>query len=281
MHGVRILKLLLPFAAAAAVCLGQFPASDASNYSAKAVTVTGRVSVLRDSIQWAVSAGDSVKVQELILTGPDGLALFQLHDGSTFQVYPNSQVQFRKTPGDWRDLLDILVGRIRVQIQHRNGQPNPNRVITPTAVISVRGTTFEVEVAEDGEVTTVAVEEGQVEVQHALLPGDRPKVVNSGDPPFRIYRNAPIAAAGAVDKLAVFRFLLRVVRDWAVTTTTRTAKISIPGGSGSPGNTCGPGKPCPGAGTESSTGTGPGGVPVPAPPTAPPAAPTAPPSPPH
>jgi hypothetical protein len=219
----------------------------------------------------------------LIVTGPDGLALFRLSDGSTFQVYPNSQVQFRKTPGDWRDLLDVLMGRIRVQILHLYGQPNPNRVITPTAVISVRGTTFEVEVDEEGEITTVEVEEGQVEVQHALLPGDRPRVVNSGDPPFRVYRNAPIAAAGPVDKLAVFRFLMRLVRDWAATTTTRTAKISLPGGGGSGGvgNTCAPGRPCPGAGTGSSTGTGAGGVAVPAPPTTPPAAPTNPPPPPH
>lgn len=278
---VRMRKLLLSLAAAAVVCLGQFPGFDSSNYSAKAVTVTGRVSVLRDTTLWAVSAGESVKVQELIVTGPDGSALFQLSDGSTFQVYPNSQVQFRKTPGDWRDLLDVLVGRIRVQIQHLYGQPNPNRVITPTAVISVRGTIFEVEVDEDGEVTTVEVEEGQVEVQHALLPGDRPKVVNSGDPPFRVYRNAPIAAAGQVDKLAVFRFLLRVVRDWAATSTTRTAKITIPGGGPGAGNGCGPGHPCPGTGTGSSTGTGPGGVSVPAPPTAPPAPPTAPPPPPQ
>jgi hypothetical protein len=100
------------------VCLAQFPGSDASNYSAQAVTVTGRVSVICDTTLWAISAGDSVRVQELIVTGPDRLALFQLSDGSTFQVYPNSQVQFRKTPGEWRDLLDVLIGRIRVQIQH-------------------------------------------------------------------------------------------------------------------------------------------------------------------
>jgi len=279
MHGlVRMRKLLLPFAAAAVVCLGQFRAPDSSNYSAKAVTVTGRVSVMRDSTLWAISSGDSIKVQELIVTGPDGLALFQLSDGSAFQVYPNSQVQFRKTPGDWRDLLDVLIGRIRVQIQHLYGQPNPNRVITPTAVISVRGTTFEVEVDEDGEVTTVEVEEGQVEVQHALLPSDRPKVVSSGDPPFRVYRNAPIAAAGPVDKLAVFRFLLRMVRDWAATTTTRTAKVTIPGGGGGGGlgDHCKPGDPSAGCAPTAGAGTSAPGTTVPAPPTTPPSLPTAP-----
>jgi hypothetical protein len=207
----------------------------------------------------------------MIITGPDGLALFQLSDGSTFQVYPNSEVQFRKTLGDWRDLLDVLVGRIRVQIQHLYGQPNPNRVITPTAVISVRGTTFEVEVDEDGEVTTVEVEDGQVEVQHALLPSDRPKVIGPGDPPFRVYRNAPIAANSPVDKATVFRFLVRMMRDWAATMSTRSAKISIPGGGGGPvpGDTGKPGSPGSAGGTS-----------IPAPPTVPPPPPTAPPPPP-
>jgi ferric-dicitrate binding protein FerR (iron transport regulator) len=273
---MRMGKLLPLLAVTAGVCLAQFAASDASSYSAKAVTVSGRVSVLRDSTQWAISAGDAVKVQEMIITGPDGLALFQLSDGSTFQVYPNSEVQFRKTLGDWRDLLDVLVGRIRVQIQHWYGQPNPNRVITPTAVISVRGTTFDVEVDEDGEVTTVEVEDGQVEVQHALLPSDRPKIVGPGDPPFRVYRNAPIAASSPVDKATVFRFLVRMMRDWAATMSTRSAKINIPGGGGGsvPGDSCKPGMPGCGSGGPTN------GASIPAPPTVPPPPPVAPPPPP-
>ena len=57
-------------------------------------------------------------------------------------------------------------GRVKVHIQKLGGQPNNNRVTTPTAVISVRGTIFDVSV-EDGESTLVAVEEGLVEVRHA------------------------------------------------------------------------------------------------------------------
>jgi ferric-dicitrate binding protein FerR (iron transport regulator) len=278
---VRMRKLLAPFALAAAVCpmvlKAQFFPSEAGNYAAKAVSVSGRVSVMKDSVPWAISVGDTVQVQQLIVTGPDGNALFQLSDGSTFQVYPNSEVLFRKTPGDWRDLLDVLVGRIRVQIQHLMGQPNPNRVITPTAVISVRGTTFDVEVDEEGNVTTIEVEDGQVEVQHALLPRDRPTVVNPGDPPLRVYRNEPIANNTPINKSTIFRYVLQALRDLALT-MSHPGKITIPGGpginTGTPGDSgCKTGLPC--APTTGGTGTT-----VPAPPSTPPPPPSAPPPPP-
>ncbi len=101
-------------------------------------------------------------------------SLLQVSDGSTIQVYPNSQFVFRANPGNWRDLIDMVLGRIRVHIEHLGGLPNPNTIRTQSAVISVRGTTFEVSVDESGDVTQVDVEEGAVEVQHALLPRDNP-----------------------------------------------------------------------------------------------------------
>jgi hypothetical protein len=181
----------------------------------------------------------------MIVTGPDGTALFQLSDGSTFQVFPNTNVVFRKTLGDWRDLLDMLVGRVRVHIEHFWGQPNPNRVITPTAVISVRGTTFDVEVDDDNESTIIEVEEGSVDVEHALFPRG-PKRLGPGDT-LRVYRNAPIASSGPADKGSILRLLIRAARDWAATMGTRTARVSVPGGSGggSVGDTGKPGPPPP------------------------------------
>ncbi len=105
---------------------------------------------------------------------------------------------FRKNPPNWKDLLDVLVGRVRVHIEHFGNVPNPNRVLTPTAVISVRGTTFDITVDDDDENTLVEVEDGQVEVQHALLPRGNSKLLSPGES-LRVYRNEPIAAAG-IDK---------------------------------------------------------------------------------
>ena len=127
---------------------------------------------MKDVTPWAISAGDSIQVSQRIVTGADGHAMFQVSDGSTFEVYPNSTVEFRKNPGNWKDLLDLLVGRVRVHIEHLGNLPNPTKMVTPTAVISVRGTTFDVSVDDDDETTLVEVEDGIVEVQHALLPRD-------------------------------------------------------------------------------------------------------------
>lgn len=216
-------KLSLLFAVTTVVCLGQFRPSDSDNYAAKVVTLTGQVSVLRDTTQWALEVGSSVNVKELIVTGPDGHAQFQVSDGSNFEVYPNSRVVFRKNAPNWRDLLDVLVGRVKVHIEHLGGQPNPNRILTPTAVISVRGTIFDISVEDEDETTMVEVEEGMVEVQHALLPRGNAKMLTAGES-IRVYKNEPLASS-LIDKGDLFRRIFRAALDAATTIATRTPRI--------------------------------------------------------
>jgi hypothetical protein len=197
--------------AAAPLCFAQlFPVSP--DAAAKVVTLTGQVSVLRDSEPWALNVGDLVQAQQIILTGPDGYAKFQTSDGSTFEVYPSSNVIFRKNPGSLRDLLDLFVGRIKVHIQRLGGEPNPNRIMTPTAVISVRGTTFDVSINDDDETTIVSVEEGSVEVRHALKPGNS-KIVNAGET-LHVYKDEPLAKS-MIDKNALFERIVRGLGDAA------------------------------------------------------------------
>ena len=207
-------KLSLLLAAMAAVCLAQFPApSDSGQYAAKVVTMSGQVSVLKDMRPVALNEGSMVQVQEMIVTGPDGHAVFQVSDGSTFEVYPNSNLVFRKNAWNVKDMIDLLVGRIRVHIEHLGNVPNPNRILTPTAVISVRGTTFDVTVDENDETTMVEVEDGLVEVRHALLPSDSPKMLGPGDS-IKVYKSQPIAG-GRIDKGMVLRYAVNAVKDMA------------------------------------------------------------------
>jgi hypothetical protein len=221
-------------AAALGVCSAQtLPGNP--GVAARVVASNGQVSVLRDSIPWALQAGDEVRPQQIILTGPDGYAQFQVSDGSTFEVFPNSRVVFRNNPGNWRDLLDMLIGRVKVHIQKWGGQPNPNNVRTPTAVISVRGTIFEVAVEDDDATTFVRVEEGSVAVRHLLM-GGQPKVLNSGEW-LRIYRNYPLAKK-RLERDSVVRTALRVVTDTLETIVYRTGRggpASIPGAGGPAG----------------------------------------------
>src|SRR5258706_991374 len=233
-------KLSLILAATDAVCYGQMPPIDSANYAARAVTVTGQVSVLRDSQPLALMVGDLVQVKQLIMTGPDGSAKFQVSDGSTFEVYPNSQVVFRKNAPNWKDLLDVLVGRVRVHIEHLMGnQPNPNRVLTPTAVISVRGTTFDISVEDEEETTLVEVEEGLVEVQHALLPRGNPKMLSTGES-IKVYKREPLASS-MIDKGEMFRRVFHAAMDAVTTWGTRTPR-STGGVGGSSGPSVGDSK---------------------------------------
>src|SRR5580765_7931449 len=226
-------RLSLLMGLTAVVCLGQFLPSDAGNYAAKVVTLTGQVSVLKDFQPWALSAGDSIQVTQTIVTGADGHALLQVSDGSTVEVYPNSTFVFRKNPGNWRDLIDLFLGRVRVHIEHLGTSPNPNRILTPVAVISVRGTTFDVTVNDDDESTIVEVEDGTVEVRHNLLGGNA-AVLNAGEV-FRVYRDEPIAQR--MDKGNVARQVLRNAANVIaiIGRSSGPGKITLPGGGGGTG----------------------------------------------
>ncbi len=236
--------------------------SNAAEYAATTETAQGRVSVERDMQLSALVKGDKVKVQETIVTGKDGYGLFRVSDGSTFEVFPSSKVIFRKTPGNWRDLLDVLIGRVRVQIEHMGTTPNPNKVWTPTAVISVRGTIFDIDVNDDDESTLVTVEEGVVDVGHALLGSSSKRTLHAGES-IRVYRDTPVAQR--MDKNNALRVGLRIAME-AVAVVARGPRGSM----GSIGGTGGIG----GVGGVGDTG---GGA---APPTAPPPTVPLPPAPP-
>jgi hypothetical protein len=145
-------------------------------------------------------------------------------------------------------------------------------VVTPTAVISVRGTTFEVDV--DGEETTlIEVQEGEVEVQHALLPVGQRRTLTAGES-IRIYRNEPIAR-NKWSTGDVFKAALRIAIDAAVV-------ASRPGGAPGIGTIGGGGPVGPGPVGDTAPPPGPPATPPPpAPPvSSPTAAPGAPPAPP-
>jgi predicted DNA-binding protein (MmcQ/YjbR family) len=238
----------------------------AESGAAKVVTLTGQVSVLRDNTPWILNVGDSVQVRQIIVTGPDGFAVFQVSDGSTFEVFPNARVIFRENAGSWRDLLDVLLGRVKVHIEKLGGQPNYNRVRTPTAVISVRGTIFDVVVEDEDDTTLVSVEEGQVVVEHLVKPGPG-RVLNQGEW-IRVYKNQALAAQ-TVDKSSFVRSALRAAEQAMYEVLYRT-RLPGSGGGTIPGSTV----PVDGGGSPGGSGSGGDsgdrGKPTPPPPPPPP-----------
>lgn len=234
-------------------------------WAAKVLRIHGSVSVYRDRQPWALQLNDSVQAHQWVKTGPDGYALFQVSDGSTFEVYPDSEVTFRPNPGNWRDLLDVWIGRVKIHIEKLGGMPNPQKVRTPTALISVRGTVFDVMVDPDEDSTFVAVEEGQVAVYHALIVNDVTKLLNPGDT-LRVYRDVALEAR-RFDKLNLMQRALRVFADAMQNIALRPPQTG--GGGPVPPGTPGGGLP----GDTVDPANRPGGPGTPPPPPPPPPAP--------
>lgn len=91
-------------------------------------------------------------------------------DESDILVQPHTRIVIRAPqPGNW-DVFEIFLGRVRAFIRKRTGADPPFQIGTPTAVIAVRGTKFDVEVNRTG-ITEVDVFEGLVEVGSIGRPG--------------------------------------------------------------------------------------------------------------
>ena len=233
----KVLFLLLVVCLSSGQLLAQLP-----HGAGRVFRLSGQVSVVRNGDLWSLRQTDNVAAGQEIVTGPDGHAEIELEDGSRFEVFPDSRVVFRANRGDWRDLLDIFLGKVKVHIEKLGGRPNPYRVNSPTALIAVRGTTFEVAV-EPNDTTVVSVVEGLVGVQHKVHPGK--EIFLKDGETLRIVAAEPLAVARPSRMQTVGR-ILEAVADRAAAITRRG--IPAPGGT-----------PVPGA----PPGSGPAGTPVP------------------
>jgi ferric-dicitrate binding protein FerR (iron transport regulator) len=223
---------------AAAVAVSLVPAL-AQQTAATLQVQVGQVSLLKDGNPVALFVGQTIQANQMVITGAGAYAKFRIADGSEFEVFEKSQVTFRDKGGSWTDVLNVWIGHVKVYVQHIFG-PNPTSVTSPTAVISVRGTVFDVVVENDDGDTLVSVDDGKVQVRHRLIPGGEPLLLPGQS--VRVFRNQPLLGqqidkSGAAQKvLAAFR---KAVIDYIYTR---------PGGVG------GSGGPIPGGGTGTSTG---------------------------
>jgi hypothetical protein len=263
----------LPVAAALAVSLNsiyaQCPPAPLPT-DAWVVVQNGDVSMMKDASGYrkALVPCSFVSQQQVIKTGHDGYAKFQVSDGSTFEVFPDSEVTFRKTYG-FGDLLNVWMGKVKVYIQHLPGIPNPNNVTTPTALISVRGTIFDVEVQDLDGTTFVTLDEGLVDVRH-LQVASRIIRLNPGES-VQVLPNTPLAALPR-DRGLIARKILEAFQD-----AVRQAVYQRPNGPGTSGGPVGStggaqGDKGPPKNTGNTTGTGNTGTGTPtgAPPAPPP-----------
>src|SRR3981081_997097 len=107
------------------------------------------------------SRGEQLPPGTILDTG-SGRLLLRLSDGSEVIVRAHTRLQVQQPSLTDPSYLQLLLGRIRALINKRTGGAVPFELGTPSAVIAVRGTQFDVEVNARN-VTEVDVVDGLVE----------------------------------------------------------------------------------------------------------------------
>lgn len=124
----------------------------------------GKVSIQLPARAFAAPVRGEVLPPDTTVNTDEGRLLLKLSDGSDVLVRPHTKLLLKQPEASGWKYFQILVGRVRTQIQKRMGGSPAFQIGTPSAVISVRGTKFDVEVDHRG-FTEVDVDEGVVELE--------------------------------------------------------------------------------------------------------------------
>ena len=194
--------------------------------AALVLSASGQVSTERKGQDWAIGRAERVWVTKPIVTGEDGYASFQVAGGTTFELFAHTSVVFRENPGNPQDLLDMETGRVRVQV-HASAEETPTRIVTPVATITSRGpSAFAIAVDDEDGSARVDVQQGEVVVQHALLPRSSPVIVRAGDA-IAVEADEPLISR-RLDRGSLYRYAFHTV--W------KTLGSAIPGHFFKPGD---------------------------------------------
>jgi FecR protein len=164
--------------AAMPASIQQSSPSDAPLANATVADFKGKVQVQLPHQASSTPTRGQVLPPESLVSSEDGSLLLRLEDGSEVLVHPHTRLILKQPSStNWRR-LHLWLGRIKVTIQKRVGGAPSFEIGTPSAVISVRGTRFTVQV-DRRHVTSVDVEEGVVELKNAKGIG-APVLVKAG-----------------------------------------------------------------------------------------------------
>lgn len=114
-------------------------------------SVRGPVRIVSAGSERPAAAGDALNAGERVVTGPEAAAGLSLADGTLLAVGPRSSLNLQKfgydpTTRDGSIALELLEGSMRmVSGLIAKASARAVQVITPTAVVGIRGTDFVVE----------------------------------------------------------------------------------------------------------------------------------------
>jgi hypothetical protein len=132
--------------------------------SAVVAEIKGEVVVTSpDGMSLAAQRGTTLSPDSKVETAK-GSVLLMLQDGSQVLIRAHSNVVLRAPNQGKGFSLELLIGKLMAKVKKRTDEAPSFRMGTPSAVITVRGTRFEVEVTKKQK-TYVQVFEGLVEVR--------------------------------------------------------------------------------------------------------------------
>ena len=194
-------------------------------YEARATVVTGKVTRTRDAQPWAISAGERVPIQQVIRTGPDGFAHFEMAGGGGFDIFANSRVGFRQNAASAGDLLDVLEGRVRVHLKpdpwaasaaHSHAQCLDQRLQEATVAIAI----------DEDAAMRIDVLEGEVRVQHRLRPRSEPTIVRAVD---AIMVRSDQQISRRLDRGSLYRYTVKPLHDlWTAVSPGHSGRSGEP-----------------------------------------------------
>jgi hypothetical protein len=144
---------------------------------------------LKTGSNQSVQPGDEIRTSDgasVILSVPG--------DGSYMVVSENSRLVVEDFwSGSFKSIVNLMMGQVRFYIQRLGGRPNPYSVRTPTALIAVRGTIFDVNV-DQVQIVEVRCLEGRVTVENndgreVVLDEGFKTLVRPGEVPQKPVRN--------------------------------------------------------------------------------------------
>jgi hypothetical protein len=142
----------------------QAPATSAPYAGATISDFKGKVSIQLPAQAFAAPVRGEILPPDTTVSTDEGRLLLKLSDGSDVLVRAHTKLLLKQPEASGWKYFQLLVGRVRTQIQKRIGGSPAFQIGTPSAVISVRGTKFDVEVDRRG-FTEVDVDEGVVELE--------------------------------------------------------------------------------------------------------------------
>lgn len=160
-----ILSILIVFSCALARAQQVPPAVASAPYAGATISdFKGKVSIQLPAQTLGAPVRGEILPPETTVNTDEGRLLLKLSDGSDVLVRPHTRLLLKQPETSGWKYFQILIGRVRTQIQKRMGGSPAFQIGTPSAVISVRGTKFDVEVDRRG-FTEVDVDEGVVELE--------------------------------------------------------------------------------------------------------------------